>query len=207
MLALVASILKPIKLSAQKVPTFLLLCDRRSVALTSCARLHGVYNNVGLAQQRLQRIKVRNAVSEYIDSLVNRQRCCWELLCSLGYTTQQSPATPEPVGPTMLGLVSLRLHGPWTWSMVSTTPPLVTVNNNLPLTNTTPLYSQNMSKRNKESSSSFWHDNAISPNDFKMYFILPAREKVFGDCKIRSITSHLRHWQVGKKMTFRYRPR
>ena len=42
MLALVAYSLKPIKLLAQQVPTFLLFCDRRSVAQQCCARLHGI---------------------------------------------------------------------------------------------------------------------------------------------------------------------
>ena len=41
MLALVACSLKPIKLLAQQVQTFLLFCDRRSVAQQCCARLHG----------------------------------------------------------------------------------------------------------------------------------------------------------------------
>ena len=33
--------LKPVKLLAQQVPTFLLFCDRRSVAQQCCVRLHG----------------------------------------------------------------------------------------------------------------------------------------------------------------------
>ena len=39
-LGLVAYSLKPVKLLAQQVPTFLLFCDRRSVAQQCCARLH-----------------------------------------------------------------------------------------------------------------------------------------------------------------------
>ena len=53
MLALVAYSLKPIKLSAQQVPTFLSFCDRRSVAQQCCVRLHGTATmlaNVGLVK-------------------------------------------------------------------------------------------------------------------------------------------------------------
>ena len=41
MLALVVYSLKPLKLLAKQVPTFLLFCDRRSVAQQYCARLYG----------------------------------------------------------------------------------------------------------------------------------------------------------------------
>ena len=53
MLALVAYSLKPVKLLAQQVPTFLLFCDRRSVAQQCCVRLHGTATmlaNVGLVK-------------------------------------------------------------------------------------------------------------------------------------------------------------
>ena len=41
MLALVAYSLKPVKLLAQQVQTFLLFCDRRSIAQQCCVCLHG----------------------------------------------------------------------------------------------------------------------------------------------------------------------
>ena len=55
LLDVVVCSLKPVKLLAQQVPTFLLFCDRRSVTPTCCVRLHRTRNNVGGCCVRLYR--------------------------------------------------------------------------------------------------------------------------------------------------------
>ena len=47
LLRVVSQILKPVKLFSQQFPTFLLFCDRRSVAQQCWIRLHGPSNIVG----------------------------------------------------------------------------------------------------------------------------------------------------------------
>ena len=47
LLDVVAQSLKPVKLFSQQLPTFLLFCDRRSVAQQCWIRLHGSSNIVG----------------------------------------------------------------------------------------------------------------------------------------------------------------
>ena len=47
LLRVVAQSLKPVKLFSQQLPTFLLFCDRRSVAQQCWIRLHGSSNIVG----------------------------------------------------------------------------------------------------------------------------------------------------------------
>ena len=50
LLRVVAQSLKPVKLFSQQLPTFLLFCDRRSVAQQCWIRLHSSSNIAGAAQ-------------------------------------------------------------------------------------------------------------------------------------------------------------
>ena len=87
LLALVAYSLKPVKLLAQQVPTFLLFCDRRSLAQQYCAHLHGtttmkcMSTSIGI----LRRIEGRITVPECISSLDDLQQC-WQLMRSFACT-------------------------------------------------------------------------------------------------------------------------
>ena len=88
LLRVVAQSLKPVKLFSQQLPTFLLFCDRRSVAQQCWIRLHSSSNIVGATHAHytwLQRL-----MSCILPTMHFRSQTCWELLHPFAHHCQHA---------------------------------------------------------------------------------------------------------------------
>ena len=106
LLRVVAQSLKPVKLFSQQLPTFLLFCDRRSVAQQCWIRLHSSSNIDGATHAHYPWITKTYGLYPSHDALqvptLLGLSCCIRL-----HTTANTRATtPNIVGATMLGVVA-----------------------------------------------------------------------------------------------------
>ena len=98
-LRVVAQSLKPVKLFSQQLPTFLLFCDRRSVAQQCWIRLHSSSNIVGATHAHYAWITKTYGLIPRCTAGPNIVGSC----CIRLHTTANTHATtPNIVGATML---------------------------------------------------------------------------------------------------------
>ena len=101
-LRVVAQSLKPVKLFSQQLPTFLLFCDRRSVAQQCWIRLHSSSNIVGATHAHYAWITKTYGLIPRCTAGPNIVGSC----CIRLHTTANTHATtPNIVGATMLWVV------------------------------------------------------------------------------------------------------
>ena len=108
LLDVVAPSLKLVKLFSQQLPTFLLFCDRRSVAQQCWIHLHGSSNIVGATHAHYAWITKTYGLYSSHDAL--QVPTLLGVVASVCTPANTHATTPNIVGATMLGFVAPRFH-------------------------------------------------------------------------------------------------
>ena len=112
-LGVVAQSLKPVELLSQQLPTFVLFCDRRSVAQQCWIDLHSsslqmVSLNVNhVCHSNVDRIIL---IYQYYGTMHFNSQHCWELLHPFTHLCQHYPTTPNIFWANDVGNCCVRLH-------------------------------------------------------------------------------------------------
>ena len=108
LLRVVAQSLKPVKLFSQKLPTFLLFLDRRSIAQQCWIRLHSSSNIVGATHTHyaLRMVYKDLWVLSFPDTGQVPPNIVGSCCTHLHTTANTHPTTPNIVGVTMFGIVA-----------------------------------------------------------------------------------------------------
>ena len=111
LLRVVAQSLRPVKLFSQKLPTFPLFCDRRSVAQQCWIRLNSSSNIVGATHGHCAWITKTYGLYSSHDAL--QVPICWELLHLFAHHCQHARNNSQHCWRNNVGSCSARLHAAW----------------------------------------------------------------------------------------------